>query len=492
MSSSSLDDSSDLSSLIPEDLQQPYRFVTVTRGCGCSLGELGNRYANPAVLKQNAILWAPLVDDTRHMQDMRCKMRLDIWLSSAAEIVTENSNKGSYLECEVVFPTTELQTDRPIFDPADLFEVELYSEGPLAYASPRMLTDNVYLLDDDAVRIPAELKLAVRGDAALPSYSGDSLDFIAVARPAGEAFQAGLKAVLCSDLCVLVEDKCNGCSGAPGSQWSCVADSAKEKEGKHCSRECQVVNGICKEPSSFKESIAKLFGRVPPARVSLLYVPPPLDPSRFEVGNRGTRSRCDDRNKAFSELFGSSAEPATLPAFEDRFGELKTGTTATLTDKMRQRMKHMYEKTCDFQAVIIITPVPCEDATKTVRLQVNPEDGRVREQCEATGTGMPLVRYAVVLDFRDHEEAGLQPNEEAKFKELNEFGFVTMGRSHLWRDDSWNVNFGRGLLGLVTFSGDMTDWFTSKRSLRQTIFVQDDPRVTTVSAKELRCTARGH
>lgn len=59
-------------------LQRPFRFVTVTKGCGCALGPLGNRFRADVA---NVFLWHTLNPEPREMQDIRCLYRTDFWLS---------------------------------------------------------------------------------------------------------------------------------------------------------------------------------------------------------------------------------------------------------------------------------------------------------------------------------------------------------------------------------------------------------------------------
>merc|ERR1719277_2149677 len=69
-----------LRSLVPDGLLRQGRYLTVTKGCGCRMGRLGNPYR--AGDPRKVAKWWMAIDDGHGMlQLQRCQWRYDIWIS---------------------------------------------------------------------------------------------------------------------------------------------------------------------------------------------------------------------------------------------------------------------------------------------------------------------------------------------------------------------------------------------------------------------------
>jgi len=150
----------------------------------------------------------------------------------------------------------------------------------------------------------------------------------------------------------------------------------------------------------------------------------------------------------------------------------------TTNEKFRwplfDKIERIYKEECDFEATLLLDPAPCA-AGYMPDLQLNSE-GAVEETCVPRAVGgagrAPLHRYAVVWDLHNHDRQKLRWEETEVEDGLTAVGFNRWGAEMLLESDTLN-----------------TDLFFWRRSLRQRIFVQRDPRVTTASGADV-CSFR--
>jgi hypothetical protein len=414
-----LDEKAVLRSLVPDGLLRPMRYITATKGCGCSMGRLGNPYRAGAADK-GIRWWMAIEDDSAMLQIARCQWRYDLWLSEEplGDVGTVDDGDAD-LSCEVSLVSTKLLV--PVEDLSRLVYTagvgRNFPDSTLLYSTSRAKVGPAgppQAIDEEGCNFAASFQVWSEPPAAapapqLPEREADKPDVVA-------DFQEHLGAVLCSPRCA----------------FSDLQD-------------------------------------VPQALGHILSLPsPPIPRPRFVTHKRGTSKPCDHVQKMLMPL----GFPKDLASFtRDGLGPLTTKEEiAGIEEGLFGRIEEVYREDCDFEATLLLAPAPCEEGYMP-DLHLMPS-GIVEETCvtpAVAGTGVaPLYRYAVTWDLHHHDEDKLRKEEQEVEDGLRDAGFSRWGQAMLLSSPKLN-----------------TDTFWWRRSLRQRIFVQRDPRVTTASGDEV-------
>lgn len=427
-------------SLVPEGLLRQGRYLTVTKGCGCRMGSLGNPYRAGAL--DNVAKWWMAIDgdDDNMFQAQRCQWRYDIWISAEPLVDVEitNENNNTELGCSISYSSKELL--EPVDDLSQLVFAIGYDgakgkhwewihndwlgvgtqfpDSRLLYNSEETQVGPAgrpYAMDDDGCSSDVAFQVWRKPSAIVQSSKG------MVTRPTGQDmvtdFQKNLGSVLCSTRC-----------------------SFRDLEG-------------------LPEALVQVLG------LSSTAVPVP----RFVPRQRGSSRSC----RHVQEILMPQGFPNNLTSFvQSGLGQLTTN------EKFRwplfDKIERIYKEECDFEATLLLDPAPCA-AGYMPDLQLNSE-GAVEETCVPRAVGgagrAPLHRYAVVWDLHNHDRQKLRWEETEVEDGLTAVGFNRWGAEMLLESDTLN-----------------TDLFFWRRSLRQRIFVQRDPRVTTASGADV-CSFR--
>merc|ERR1719291_184757 len=204
---------------------------------------------------------------------------------------------------------------------------------------------------------------------------------------------------------------------------------------------------------------------VPQALGRVLGLSSPVAPlPRFVTHDRGTSAfkNCDH----VKSMLMPKGFPTDLAHFvRNGLGELTTNEEiAGIDGGLFGVIERIYREDCDFEATLLLHPAPCREGyMPDLRLT---SAGIVEEYClprTVGGTGVaPLHRYAVTWDLSFHEKSSFRKEERQVEDGLIEAGFSRWGATMMLESPKLN-----------------TDTFYWRRSLRQRIFVQRDPRVTT-------------
>jgi len=431
-----IEETAPLRSLVPEGLFRQGRYLTVTRGCGCRMGRLGNPYraGRPGNV---AKWWMAIEDDDDMFQTQRCQWRYDIWISAEplADVDTAIGVNDTELGCAVSHLSKELL--EPVGDLSQLVFVVGYdgarrtvwawehndwfgvgSQFPgskLLYNSEETQAGPAgrpYAFDDDGCGAYVAFQVWRTPPAKLEP-EGTKYDSRNAGMTMVADFQQHLGAVLCSDRC----------------SFSDLED-------------------------------------VPQALGQLLGLPSPTPPvPRFLGIPRGTSKSCDHVQK----MLMPHGFPNNLTSFvQSGLGHLTTNEG--LRWPFFVKIEQIYQEECDFEATLLLDPEPCA-AGYMPELHLNSK-GIVKEICLHSAVGSagraPLHRYAVTWDLHHHDKDKLRREETEVEDGLLKAGFNRWGAEMLLQSDTLNK-----------------DLFMWRRSLRQRIFVQRDPRVTTALGDEV-------
>jgi len=430
-----LEEKAPLRSLVPAGLFRQGHYVTVTKGCGCRMGRLGNPYRAGAP-DNVAKWWMAIEDDYGMLQLKRCQWRYDVWISEKPldDVGAIDGDEDPDLGCTISYESTQLP--EPVDDFSQLVEVSGYNLGThvdwhweqndlygvgtqfpgskLLYNSQKAKVGPAgrpQAIDDDGCEFAYPFQIW-RKPPATPQSSGREVDESDLTAMVTD-FQDNLGSVLCSTRCAFSD--------------------------------LQTV------PQALDRILS-----LPPVRYQLERVVP---------HQRGTSKSCDHvRTMLLPQGF-----PTDKASFmRSGLGELTTSESKA--NLLFDKIERIYKEDCDFEATLLLSPASCgEGYMPDLRLD---SLGLVGETCLPKAVGgsgaAPLHRYAVAWDLHHHSKDSLRKEEKQVEERLIEAGFNRWGETMMLSSKKLN-----------------TDTWYWRRSLRQRIFVQRDPRVTTASGDDV-------
>jgi len=429
-------DEAPLRSLVPAGLFRPGHYVTVTKGCGCRMGRLGNPYRAGA-LGNVAKWWMAIEDDFSSLQLQRCQWRYDVWISEKplVDVGTVAGDGDPDLGCTISYESRELP--EPVDDLSQLVEVSGYNLG--THIDWHWEQNDRYGVGTQfpGSRLLYNSQEAVIGPAGPPSaIDDDGCNFtypLQIWRKPPAAPEPSEREAADSHLSAM------------------VADFQESLGSVLCSARCAFG-----DLQSVPRALERLLGLPRPAA--------PLRP-RFVPHQRGTSKPCGHVQEMLM--------PQGFPA--DRAGFVRSGlgeptANGSSAGGLLDVIERIYREDCDFEATLLLHPAPCAEG-HVPDLRLGPS-GLLQEACvprAAGGSGAaPLHRYAVAWDLSYHSGDELRGEEEEVESNLTRAGFSRWGEAMMLSSPRLN-----------------TDTWYWRRSLRQRIFVQRDPRVTTASGAEV-------
>jgi len=423
-------------SLVPEGLLRQGRYLTVTKGCGCRMGSLGNPYRAGA-LDNVAKWWMAIEDDFSSLQLQRCQWRYDVWISEKplVDVGTVAGDGDPDLGCTISYESRELP--EPVDDLSQLVEVSGYNLG--THIDWHWEQNDRYGVGTQfpGSRLLYNSQEAVIGPAGPPSaIDDDGCNFtypLQIWRKPPAAPEPSEREAADSHLSAM------------------VADFQESLGSVLCSARCAFG-----DLQSVPRALERLLGLPRPAA--------PLRP-RFVPHQRGTSKPCGHVQEMLM--------PQGFPA--DRAGFVRSGlgeptANGSSAGGLLDVIERIYREDCDFEATLLLHPAPCAEG-HVPDLRLGPS-GLLQEACvprAAGGSGAaPLHRYAVAWDLSYHSGDELRGEEEEVESNLTRAGFSRWGEAMMLSSPRLN-----------------TDTWYWRRSLRQRIFVQRDPRVTTASGAEV-------
>ncbi|CAK0799735.1 unnamed protein product [Prorocentrum cordatum] len=438
-----LGEKSPLRNLVPRGLFQPGRFLTVTRGCGCRMGRLGNPYRSGA--SDSLAKWWMAIEDGKHSKHMhqvqRCQWRYDIWISEEplVDVGAANADDDADLGCAISYASRSLP--EPVDDLTQLVLVTGYDQpsrimwdweisdeygvGPLfrgsrlLYSSPEARVGPAgrpLAIDDDGCGFDFLFQVWRRPPAEPQPSSREADDSHLAGQDMVMAFRANLGSVLCSAKCAF------------------------------------------RDLEDVPEALGRVLGVSRPAAPLPRFVPH----KRGAAGFKG----CDHVQK----MLLPKGFPTDLASFgQNGLGQLTTNDEVA-RGGLLGKIELIYREECDFEATLLLHPAPCSEGYMP-DLRLN-SSGIVEEICLPWAVGgtklTPLHRYAVTWDLFHHDRDSLRDEEKEVEGGLIEAGFSRWGDTMMLETPELNTDI----------------WFW-RRSLRQRIFVQRDPRVTTAPGLEV-------
>lgn len=442
-----------LRSLVPDGLFRQERYLTVTKGCGCRMGHLGNPY-RAAAPENVAKWWMGIEDDPSMYQLRRCRWRYDVWFSPEPLVDVGNGDSvplDRVPDDDVDLGCTISITSKKLLEPVeDLSQLVLMPGFDLGTHTGWQWEHN------DRFGVGSQFpgsKLLYNSQEAKVGPAGppqgiddDGCSFVF-------PFQIWRKPRATSQSNARVVDKAHDAGHAM------VTDFQKNLGSVLCSTRCAF---------SDLQSVPQALGRL----LSLSSPPAPLP--RFVPHQRGTSNPCDHVQK----MFMPQGFPTDLASFmRSGLGPLTTNEEIATSARGRGssarffgKIERIYAEECDFEATLLLDPAQCEEGhVPDLRLS---SSGVVEETClpRAVGgtTAAPPHRYAVAWDLSYHDRNSLREEEIEVENGLIEAGFSRWGRDMVLESPKLNTDI----------------WYWS-RSLRQRIFVQRDPRVTTASGADV-------
>jgi len=411
-------------------LLKPFRYMMVTKGCGCVLGPMGNRYRAES---SNTLLWKSLDDGNDQCQSQRCLWRYDVWLSEHA-FVDVSSKDAEGLDCEVAFESAELPTR--VDNISRLVAVRIVDPMNQGYYYKWAGVD-----PGKAIKLwsTESAKIGTAGPVQMIEEDGGLFEF---------AFEVWMKPV------------------QPLEKGAETADSVISKPMVEAFQET-VGSVLCSDRCSFSDSHNILFA------LSRIWgsgdQPTGTEPTaQLELHGRGS-SLCENTGHAVVQKhLMPGGMPVHLTDFQTLFGQLRAGSEAKIDRKLFNKIHHLYKAfECDFEATFVLTPGSCGDG-KVHDLHMD-SNGAVTEVCVfPSSRTAPLYKYAVLWDFKYHSRDSLSDEERKVAARVESAGYLPWGEKMFWEDPKLN-----------------TDTWYWARSLRQRVFVQRDPRITTALGSEV-------
>jgi hypothetical protein len=424
-----------LRSLVPDGLFQQGRYLTVTKGCGCRMGRLGNPYR---ALDNVAKWWMAIDDDDDMFQTQRCHWRYDIWISvePLTDVDPIHDDNATELGCEISYSSKKLR--EPVGDLSQLVFAIGYDgvkRTHWAWQHNDFLGVGTQFPGSKLLYNSEEAQV---GPAGKPSAMDDD------GCSAHTSFQVWSKppATLESSKGTVNKSRFTG--------QNMVTDFQKHLSSVLCSTRCAF-----KDTVDLPQALGRILSLATPGGIG-------TDPQpRFVPRQRGTSESCDH----VKEMLMPEGFPKDMASFV-RSGLGQLTTNPEMRWPLFGRIERIYKEDCDFEATLLLDPAPCA-AGYMPDLRLTPK-GIVEETCVPSTIGSagvaPLHRYAVAWDLSHHDKSKLRWEETQVEKGMLKAGFSRWGAEVLLESDTLN-----------------TDLFFWRRSLRQRIFVQRDPRVTTAS-----------